>query len=86
MQHLYVADFAAHSPDACTYASPDLPGRRPDLRFDVVLGDAPRPGWSRHLDQCVVRGRFFPDEVVFLRRAWSRVSVGSISGTVRRAT
>ena len=69
LHHLYVAEFAAHFPDACTYASPDLPARRPDLCFDVVLGSAPRPGWSSDLDQCLVRGRFFLDEVVFLHRA-----------------
>lgn len=69
LHHLSVAEFAAHVPDARTYASPDLPARRPDLRFDVVLGDAPRPGWSRDLDQCLVSGRFFLDEVVFLHRA-----------------
>jgi len=69
LHHLHVAEFAAQFPDAYCYASPDLPARRPELHFDVVLGDAARPGWSRDLDQCVVRGAFFLDEVVFLHRA-----------------
>ena len=69
LHHLYVAEFTVHFPDAFTYASPDLPARRPDLRFDVVLGDTPRPGWSSDLAQCLVRGRFFLDEVAFLHRA-----------------
>ncbi len=69
LHSLHVADFAQHFPDAFYYASPDLPARRPDLHLDVVLGDEPRPGWSRDLDQCAVRGGFFLDEVVFLHRA-----------------
>jgi hypothetical protein len=69
LHHLHVAAFAARFPDAYCYASPDLPARRPALPFDVVLGDAARPGWSRDLDQCALRGAFFLDEVVFLHRA-----------------
>lgn len=69
LHHFYVADFAQHRPDAFYYASPDLPARRPDLRLDVVLGNEPRPGWSRDLDQGALRGSFFLGEVVFLHRA-----------------
>lgn len=67
--HLHFAEFAARFPDATTYASPDLPSRRPDLPFEVVLGDDARPGWSGELDQCAVRGDFVLDEIVFLHRA-----------------
>jgi hypothetical protein len=69
LHHLHFADFAAQFPDAYTYASPGLPARRPDLHFDVVLGDEARPGWSHDLDQCALRGDFFLDEVAFLHRA-----------------
>jgi hypothetical protein len=69
LHHLYFADFAARFPDARTYASPGLPARRPELHFEVVLGDETRPGWSQDLDQCAVQGNFFVDEVVFLHRA-----------------
>jgi hypothetical protein len=69
LHHLHFAEFAARFPDARTYASPGLPARRPGLHFEVVLGDEPRPGWSRDLDQCAVVGDFFLDEVVFLHRA-----------------
>lgn len=69
LHHLYFAEFAGRYPDATTYASPDLPARCPELRFEVVLGDEARPGWSRELDQCAVRGDFFLDEIVFLHRA-----------------
>ena len=69
LHHLYFADFAARFPDARTYASPDLPARRPDLHFEVVLGEEARPGWSHDLDQCAVHGNFFVDEIVFLHRA-----------------
>ena len=69
LHHLHFGAFADRFPDALRYASPDLPSRRPDLRFDVVLGDEPRPGWAADLDQCAVRGRFSVDEIVFLHRA-----------------
>jgi len=69
LHHLHFAAFADQFPDALRYASPDLPARRPELRFDVVLGDEPRPGWAGDLDQCAVRGRFYLDEVVFHHRA-----------------
>jgi hypothetical protein len=69
LHHLQVAAFTAEFPDAFVYVSPGLPARRPELRFDVVLGDEARPGWARDLDQCAVRGDFFVDEVVFLHRA-----------------
>jgi hypothetical protein len=69
LHHLYFSAFADRFPDALRYASPGLPARRPDLRFDVVLGDEPRPGWAADLDQCALQGRFFLDEVVFLHRS-----------------
>lgn len=69
LHHLYFAAFCGEFPEALRYASPDLPARRPELRFDVVLGDEARPGWAGDLDQCAVRGRFYLDEVVFHHRA-----------------
>jgi hypothetical protein len=68
LHHLHFAAFAERFPEALRYASPGLPERRPDLRFDVVLGDEARPGWAADLDQCALRGRFFLDEIVFLHR------------------
>jgi hypothetical protein len=78
LHHLWVADFAARFPDALVYVSPGLPARRPDLRFDVVLGDEPRPGWTGQLDQCAVTGRFFLDEVAFCHRASGTLVVADL--------
>ena len=69
LHHLHFAEFASRHPDARTYTSPGLPARRPDLHFEVVLGDEPRPGWAADIDQCAVCGNFFLDEIVFLHRA-----------------
>jgi len=65
LHHLYVAAFAEHFPQASLHGSPDLPAKRPDLRWDAVLGDVPDPAWARDLDQTVVRGNRYLDEVVF---------------------
>jgi hypothetical protein len=78
LHHLFLADFAARFPDALVYVSPGLPARRPDLRFDVVLGDEARPGWTGELEQCALRGRFFLDEVVFLHRASGTLLVADL--------
>jgi hypothetical protein len=78
LHHLYFAEFSARHPDATTYGSPDLPARRPDLHFEVVLGDEARPGWSGELDQCAVRGDFFLDEIVFLHRASGTLIVADL--------
>jgi hypothetical protein len=66
LHHLWVRPFAERFPEARLYASPDLPARCKDLRFDGVLGDAPEAGWAADLDQCLVRGNLYLDEVVFL--------------------
>lgn len=75
---LYLEDFCARFPDALRYASPGLPARRPELAFDVVLGDDPRPGWAADLDQCALRGRFYLDEVVFHHRASGTLIVADL--------
>jgi len=60
-QHVY--------PRARCFASPGLPERRPDLRFDGVLRDRPEPEWEAELDQAGIAGNQFFQEIVFLHRA-----------------
>ena len=68
IHHLYVRDFVRHFPGAAIYGSPRLPAKRPDLSFASVLGDAPEPGWASDIDQCLMRGNLYLDEVVFFHR------------------
>ena len=69
LHHRFVGDYSSAYPDARVYASPGLPGKRPDLPFRGVLGDVPEPGWAEDLDQAVFRGERQLEEVVFLHRA-----------------
>lgn len=69
LHHVWAADFARALPDAEVHVSAGLPARRPDLRHDGVLGDAPAPGWADELDQTCVTGQRWLDEAVFLDRA-----------------
>jgi len=69
IHHLYAADFARHFPGAALHGSPRLPAKRPELCFASVLGDTPDPGWAADLDQCLMRGNRYLDEVVFFHRA-----------------
>ena len=66
--HFFIGDFINAYPNALLFASPDLPKKRPELSFDGVLGDMPEPGWSADLDQVLIRGNLFHDEVVFFHR------------------
>ena len=68
LHHLFVLDFMAVYPDARVFCSPDLPKKRPDIPFESVLGDTPEPGWAADIDQVVIRGHIYLDEVVFFHR------------------
>jgi len=69
LHHLFLLDFARAFPEAALYASPQLPPRRPDVRFAGVLGDTPEPAWAEELDQARVTGQSWLDEVAFFDRA-----------------
>jgi Domain of unknown function (DUF4336) len=56
-------------PRARSFAAPGLPERRPELRFDGVLGDRPDPAWQAEIDQAAIAGNPFFREIVFLHRA-----------------
>jgi len=73
LHHLALGDWQREWPEAHLYASPGLPKRRTDLRFDVELGDDPVPAWSGEIDHVVFRGSFAMDEVVFFHPASSTI-------------
>ena len=68
VHHLYVAEWTRACPDAALFVAPGLDTKRPDLAIAGVLGDSPEPGWAAVLDQVVLRGIPFTNEVVFFHR------------------
>lgn len=66
--HLYVAEWQRACPDASTYVAPGLETKRADLTIAGVLGDESEPGWKGVVDQALLRGFPFANEVVFFHR------------------
>lgn len=71
LHHLFLAAWAERWPDAKLYASPGLTSRRKELTFATELGDRPEPAWQGEIDQVVVRGSVFMEEVLFFHRSSS---------------
>lgn len=69
LHHLFLGEWSARWPSARVYAPPGLAQRRPNLRFDVELGDEPDRAWAADIDQVIFRGSLFMEEVVFFHRA-----------------
>lgn len=65
--------FARHAlrmfPHAALYGASGLAAKRPDLEGLVELGDSVPPEWQRDLDQVLVRGMPFVNEVAFFHKA-----------------
>jgi hypothetical protein len=68
MHHLYVGDWAAAFPEARVLAPAGLRRKRPELRIDAELGEAPEPGYSAVFEQTQLRGMPVLDEFAFLHR------------------
>lgn len=66
--HLFVQDFQQWYPQAETFLCPGLERKRPDIRFDWILGNRPDPRWGGAIEQVVVQGTRFIWEVAFLHR------------------
>lgn len=66
--HLFVTDFQQHYPDAETFICPGLERKRPDIKFDWILGNKPDPRWGNAIEQLVVQGTKFIWEVVFFHK------------------
>lgn len=67
--HLGVGSWVDAYPEALTCACPGLGERRPDLRWDRVLGDEPEPVWAGELEQVLFSARSLENEVVFFHPA-----------------
>lgn len=68
LHHLFVGDWARAYPEAAAYAAPGLRHKRPDLPWRGVLGDEPEAGWAAEIDQAILHGSLYQQEVVFLHR------------------
>lgn len=67
--HLFARHAQRMFPQAALYGAPGLAAKRPDLAGLVELGDDAPPEWAADLDQAVVRGMPFVNEVVWFHRA-----------------
>jgi hypothetical protein len=66
--HLFVGEWQQACPDASIYVAPGLESKRSDLSIAGVLGDEPEPGWKGVVDQVLIRGFPFANEVAFFHR------------------
>jgi hypothetical protein len=66
--HLFATDFQKKYPNAETFLCPGLERKRPDIKFDWILGNKPDPRWGNVLDQVVVQGTKYIWEVAFFHR------------------
>jgi hypothetical protein len=66
--HLFVTEFQQKYPNAETFLCPGLERKRPDIKFEWILGNKPDHRWNDVLDQVVVQGTKFIWEVAFFHR------------------
>ncbi len=66
--HLHVPSAQAAFPAAETYICPGIERKRPELRFDWILGDTSPPAWAEEMDQVLVRGNRIIWEVAFCHK------------------
>ena len=69
VHHLYAGKVAATYPGVRLWVAPGLERKRPDLRFEAVLGDDAPAEWRDEVAQVFFRGRPYENEVVFFHRA-----------------
>jgi hypothetical protein len=64
--HLHIESAQAAFPQAETFICPGLERKRPELKFDWILGDRVDPRWQGTIAQRLVRGTRIIWEVAFL--------------------
>jgi hypothetical protein len=69
VHHLYAGDVAKVYPESTLWIGPGLERKRPDLRFEEILGDEAPEEWREEVGQVFFRGRPYENEVVFFHRA-----------------
>jgi hypothetical protein len=68
LHHLFIGEWQRACPDASLYVAPGLDTKRADLEIEGVLGDEPEPAWEGVVDQVLLAGFPFANEVVFFHR------------------
>lgn len=72
IHYAHIQSWAEAYPQAIAWASPGVRERAANQQifttFHADLGDAPPPQWATEIDQVIVRGSRFLDEVVFFHR------------------
>ena len=66
--HLFITDFQEKYPHAETFLCPGLEHKRPDIKFDCILGPEPDPRWENVLEQVLIQGTRFISEVAFFHK------------------
>lgn len=66
--HLFVTDFQEKYPDAETFLCPGLEQKRPDIKFNWILGSKPDPRWEGIFEQVLIQGTKHISEVAFFHR------------------
>ncbi|MBS0528239.1 MAG: DUF4336 domain-containing protein [Proteobacteria bacterium] len=67
--HLHATSAQAAFPQAKTWICPGVETRRPDLKYDGMLGDVAPEDWREDIDQVLVRGTRLMREVAIYHRA-----------------
>ena len=66
--HLFVTDFKRKYPSAEIFLCPGLEQKRPDIKFDWILGNKPDARWGSALEQVLIQGTRYMWEVAFFHR------------------
>ena len=67
--HLFIGDYTKAYTTVRLYGAPGLPDKRRDVVFLGMLGDEPRPEWRGDIEQRLVQGVPWLNEVVFFHPA-----------------
>lgn len=84
--YFHVPATQAAFPDARTFIAPGLDEKRPELRYDRILGDHAEGEWKEELDQVSVTGTRFISEVVFFHPATRTLIVTDLVENIGDAT
>jgi hypothetical protein len=68
VHHLYAGDVVKAYPGARLWIGPGLETKRPDLRYEAILGDDAPAEWRDEVEQTFFGGRPYENEVVFFHR------------------
>jgi hypothetical protein len=66
--HLFVTDFQEKYPNAETFLCPGLERKRPEIKFEWILGNMPDHRWANVFDQVVIQGTKYMWEVAFFHK------------------